>query len=66
MIYLSLKLVLIDFKTDYVQTEDMLQEKKERYALQIQLYEKALSRALKAPISQSCLFFLRSGQQIDL
>ena len=60
------KLVLIDFKTDYVQTEDMLQEKKERYALQIQLYEKALSRALKAPISQSCLFFLRSGQQIDL
>ena len=53
------KWVLVDYKTDAVDGEALLQ----RYTLQIQWYAQALSRITNRPVAQALLFSLREGKE---
>ena len=52
---------LVDYKTDYIKEEitDALERKlKERYEVQLQLYQEAIERILKEKVSGAYLYFL--------
>lgn len=54
-------LVLVDYKTDWILDE----EKIEGYAVQLRLYERALTRALQKPVVQRILYDVRRGKEIE-
>lgn len=51
------KWVLVDYKTDHAEPEEIL----ERYRLQMQWYRKALEQITGLPVKETFLFALRSG-----
>ena len=51
------KWVLVDYKTDHAEPEEIL----ERYRLQMQWYRKALEQITGLPVKETYLFSLRSG-----
>lgn len=51
-------LVLVDYKTDYVKSEEMLIK---RYKAQLDYYEKALSQILGKPVKERILYSYRLG-----
>ena len=55
------KLYIVDFKTDAV--KDM-EELKDRYALQLLLYKKALEELIDKPVGGCYIYSLRSGEYI--
>ena len=51
------KWVLVDYKTDHAEPEEIL----ERYRMQMQMYRKALEKITGMPVKETWLFALRSG-----
>lgn len=58
-------IVVVDFKTDYV-TDDMIKEKAEHYRSQIETYSTALELILEKKVIRRVLYFLRTGQAIEI
>lgn len=58
-------LLVVDFKTDYVTPENM-EEKVERYRGQLTAYSKALEHILGLPVRRKVLYFLGTGQTVEV
>ncbi len=56
--------VLVDYKTDAIRTT--AREAAEKYILQLALYEKALQRITKIPVSEKLVFLLSAGEAVRL
>ena len=59
-------LVIIDYKTDAVRTEDEISARAEHYRPQLTAYSAALSRIFKKPVKECILFFLTMGKEYKL
>ena len=59
-------LVIIDYKTDRVRTEEEIAERAALYRGQLRAYSKALSRILGKPVKRCVLFFLVPGRTVEL
>ena len=58
-------LTVVDYKTDRV-TKDTLAEKAKLYAPQLRVYAAALERVLGLPVREGVLYFLRSGDAVNI
>ncbi|MNT06475.1 ATP-dependent helicase/nuclease subunit A [compost metagenome] len=56
-------LILLDYKTDYVQNEEEL---KNKYKLQLELYKRALEDALNRRVSKTYLYSTHLDKEIEL
>ena len=52
------QLVIIDYKTDSVFTEEQLAQRTAHYASQVKAYSVALTRILGKPVKETILYFL--------
>ena len=59
------KVTVVDFKTDRV-TEWTLPEKVAQYRPQLEAYSGALEKILDKPVARRVLYFLHTGQAIDV
>ena len=59
-------LVVIDFKTDRVFTEELLRERIENYRIQLETYSKALEIIFEKPVSKRILYFLSISRAVEL
>ena len=59
------KVTVVDFKTDRV-TERTLPERVARYRPQLEAYSGALEKILDKPVARRVLYFLHTGQAIDV
>ena len=59
-------LVIIDYKTDHVFTEEQISERCALYASQLRAYALALSRIFEKPVRQCVLYFLSCGRCVKL
>lgn len=59
-------LIIIDYKTDHVYTEEQLRERKELYSRQMEAYALALRRIFGKPVEEAVLVFLLSGKTLTL
>ncbi|HZJ78658.1 MAG TPA: helicase-exonuclease AddAB subunit AddA [Clostridia bacterium] len=57
------KLVIVDYKTDYVTQADEL---KKRYNEQLFIYKKALSQCLDLPVKQTLIYSFSLGAEIEI
>jgi len=57
------KIVLIDYKTDFVRSEEELRDK---YTKQLQLYELALGRGMDLPVSEMYLYSFALGKTVTV
>ncbi|MBQ9686062.1 MAG: helicase-exonuclease AddAB subunit AddA [Oscillospiraceae bacterium] len=60
------KLVVIDYKTDNVRTEEQLQARAQLYRGQLMAYAAALERIFRKPVKECTLFFLSVGRAVTL
>ena len=58
-------IIVADFKTDYV-THENLEEKISSYRPQVEVYSAALERILEKPVIKKALYFLRTGETIEV
>ena len=58
------ELVIIDYKTDSVRTEEEIAERAALYRGQLMAYAEALSRIFRKPVKEGVLFFLTPGREI--
>ncbi|MBR3705073.1 MAG: PD-(D/E)XK nuclease family protein, partial [Oscillospiraceae bacterium] len=58
-------IIVVDFKTDYV-TDENIREKVEYYRPQVEIYSNALEQILEKRVRRRVLYFLRTGQEIDV
>ncbi len=58
--------VLLDFKSDQVETEDQIQARAEQYKTQMQLYRLALIHVWNVSDPEGWLYFLRPGRAIKV
>jgi len=58
-------ITVIDFKTDYV-TEETLLQKAEHYTPQVKAYASALERIFQKPIKESVLYFFRMSRFVSV
>jgi ATP-dependent helicase/nuclease subunit A len=58
------ELVIIDYKTDNVRTEEQLAERAALYRGQLLAYAGALSRIFQKPVKEGLLFFLAPGREL--
>lgn len=59
------KIVLLDYKTDYV-TENTISKIKERYQIQIAIYKQAIERITGLPVKESYLYLFGIGKEVLL
>ena len=59
-------LVIIDYKTDRVKTEEEIAARAALYRGQLTAYAAALSRILGQPVKECVLFFLSAGRAVKL
>ncbi|MBR4474554.1 MAG: UvrD-helicase domain-containing protein [Oscillospiraceae bacterium] len=59
-------LVVVDYKTDRVETEEELRSRAEYYRIQLDTYALALERIFSLPVREKILCFLRPGKTITL
>ena len=59
-------LVVIDFKTDRVFTEELLKERVENYRTQLETYSKSLEIIFEKPIYRKILYFLSVSKAVEL
>ena len=59
-------LVIIDYKTDAVRTDEEIAARAEHYRPQLTAYSAALSRIFKKPVKECLLFFLSVGKEYKL
>ena len=57
------ELILVDYKTDYVEYEDELIKK---YKEQLMLYKRALESALNKKVSKVCIYSTYLGKSVDI
>ena len=57
-------LVIIDYKTDSVRTEEEIAARAELYRGQLLAYARALTRIFEKPVKEGVLFFLAPGKEI--
>ena len=60
------KLVIIDYKTDYVRTEADIREKCELYSTQVKTYASAMKRIFGMEVRETVLYFLSTGTAVSL
>ncbi len=59
-------LTVIDFKTDYIRTPEDIRLRAEYYRPQLEAYSLALSRVLERSVTRRVLFFLTSGDSVEV
>ena len=59
-------LVVVDYKTDRVQTEKEIRERAEHYRIQLETYAGALERIFEIPVKEKILYFLRPGVSVTI
>lgn len=59
-------LVVVDFKTDRVFTEELLRERVENYRMQLETYSKSLEIIFEKPVSRKILYFLSVSRAVEL
>jgi ATP-dependent helicase/nuclease subunit A len=59
------KLIVIDFKTDYV-TKETVRERAEFYRGQLDAYSIAMKKIMNKPVSETVLYFLSAGISVTL
>ena len=55
-------LVVIDYKTDAIRTDEQLRERRELYTPQLRAYAAAMERIFKKPVKECVLYFLSMGK----
>ena len=55
-------LVVIDYKTDAIRTDEQLLERRELYTPQLRAYAAAMERIFKKPVKECVLYFLSMGK----
>ena len=56
-------LVVVDYKTDAVRTDEQLDERRALYAPQLRAYAAAMTRIFKKPVKECVLYFLSAGKE---
>lgn len=59
-------LVVVDYKTDRVQTEDEIRQRAEHYRIQLETYAGALERIFRRPVKEKILYFLCPAVAVSL
>jgi ATP-dependent helicase/nuclease subunit A len=59
-------LVIADYKTDAIDNEEELLQKKETYELQAKLYAQLTNQVTSKKVKEVVLVFLRSGTEISI
>jgi len=59
-------LVVVDFKTDHVRTEEEMAARAGQYRSQLEAYSRALERVLERPVVKRRLYFLYSGKTVEI
>ncbi len=59
-------LAVVDFKTDHVFTAAETAERAEQYRPQLEAYSRALEQVLERPVVRRVLYFLSSGETVEL
>ncbi len=57
--------VIIDYKSDKI-TEETAKQAAQKYKIQLELYSKALSSITGLPVKEKAIYFLETGQQINI
>lgn len=60
------ELVIIDYKTDNVRTEEQIAARAELYRGQLAAYAEALTRIFQKPVKEGVLFFLAPGREVKV
>ena len=60
------ELVLLDYKTDRIESEETLLQRIESYRPQLNAYKKALERIFRKPVKEQYLYFLDIGKEVRL
>ena len=60
------ELVLVDYKTDRVETDDEIQSRAEHYRRQLETYADALRRIFGLPVKEKLLYFLYPEKAVKL
>ena len=60
------ELVVIDYKTDNVHTEEQIEQRRSLYESQVKAYTMALSRIFSMPVKESVLYFLSCGRTVTI
>ena len=56
-------LVVVDYKTDAVRTDEQLDERRALYAPQLRAYAAAMTRIFRKPVKECVLYFLSAGKE---
>ena len=59
-------LTVVDFKTDRIRTAEELQARAEHYRPQLEAYSRALERVLERPVARRTLYFLQTGETVEV
>ena len=59
-------LVIIDYKTDNVRTEEEILARAELYRGQLMAYAEALTRIFRKPVRECVLYFLSPGREVQV
>ena len=57
---------VVDFKTDFVQTEEDVAQHAELYRGQLAAYSLALERVLEKAVIRKALYFLQAGKTVEI
>ena len=60
------ELVIIDYKTDNVRTEEQIAQRCSLYESQVKAYAMALGRIFSKPVKESVLYFLSCGRTVTI
>ena len=60
------KLVIIDYKTDDLRTQEQIEERSHYYAAQLKVYALALGRIFGMEVSECLLYFLSAGKLLQI
>jgi len=59
-------LTVVDFKTDYVRTQQEMEQRAEHYRPQLEAYSLALEQVLEKRVVRRVLYFLYRGESVEL
>ena len=59
-------ITVVDFKTDFVQTEEDVAQHAELYRGQLAAYSLALERVLEKAVTRKALYFLQAGKTVEI
>ena len=59
-------ITVVDFKTDFVQTEEDVAQHAELYRGQLAAYSLALERVLEKAVTRKALYFLQAGKTLEI